>query len=47
MSKIKKIAGLLFLTLCMVRVIAQNNDTIINKLTQYVSIINPDPINPS
>src|ERR1035437_2383418 len=39
MSKIKKIAGLLFLTLCMIRVTAQNNDSIIGKLTQYVSIV--------
>src|ERR1035437_1890586 len=39
MSTNKKIAGLLFLTLCMIRVTAQNNDSIINKLTQYVSIV--------
>jgi hypothetical protein len=41
MSINKKIAGTLFLTFCMVaRVAAQNNDSIINRLSHYVSIIN-------
>jgi len=40
MSTNKRIAGLLLLTLCvMVHVTAQNNDSTINKLSQYVGIV--------